>query len=610
MKRKYYNIFLFFLVFIISSAYGQLKETSLDNNVLLQSKKNIEKNIQVIDTLELPFFDDFTQSSIYPSNKFWLDSNVFINNSFADTPIFKGVATFDCIDKDGYIYSNANNFTFIADTLVSKPINLAYSPSDNVFISFFVQPQGLAYDPPEARDSLVLKIKAPEAKWKSVWHMAGETSFPFKQIFIPITDTAYLKKGFQIQFLNYASVSSDNRSSNGDYWNLDLVRIDTGMSVNDTTINDVGFVTTPKSYLKDYYAIPCKHMNTSFDNKNNIQSYRNYGDSTIGFDRNLYFKVPGFETYPDSIRNIGGTVDMYAHTYVIHDFVYTSTIFNPIFFNGKDTVEVSIKSVLNLNSNVPEEYRRNDTAYFTQKFYNYYALDDGVPEAGIGMDGIESEGAMLAIKFYTIKPDTLRSIRFWFNRVNGNSNLDLAFDMLVWDNDNGKPGDIIYEEDNLLTKYGYGLDNYIDYMLEDPFLLSDTFFIGYRQNHDIYMNLGFDKNTDNSERTFYSFGNWQQSNNKGSIMIRPVFGAKFSVGINNINNEANSINIYPNPASNTVNIDIDNEFVLKIYNQIGNLIDTFYNKNIIDISNYSDGLYFLNINSDNKSFTKKLIIKK
>ena len=226
------------------------------------------------------------------------------------------------------------------------------------------------------------------------------------------------------------------------------------------------------------------------------------------------------------------------------------------------------------------------------------------------MDGIESEGAMLAVKFYTITPDTLRSIRFWFNRVNGSSNLDLAFDMIVWDNDNGEPGDIIYEEDDLLTRYGYGLDNYIDYMLETPFLLSDTFFIGYRQNHEIYMNLGFDKNYDNSERTFYSLGNWQQSANKGSIMIRPVFGEKFSVGINNVNETLNSINIYPNPASNTVNIDIENEFILKIYNQIGRLVDTFYNKNVIDISNYSEGLYFLNINSDDKSFTRKLIIKK
>jgi len=610
MKKIYYNIFLVFLVFFISSAYGQLKETSLDNNVLLQGEKTITKNIQVIDTIELPFYEDFTQNSIYPSSRFWLDSNVFINNSFADTPIFKGVATFDCIDKNGHIYSHANSLTFVADSLVSKPINLAYSPEDNVFISFFVQPQGLAYDPPETRDSLVLKIKAPGANWKSIWRMSGETSFPFKQILIPISDTSYLKKGFQIQFLNYASVSSDNRSSNGDYWNLDLVRIDTAMSVNDTTINDVGFVTTPKSYLKDYYAIPCKHMNTDFDNKGNNQSYRNYGDSTIGFDRNLYFKVPGFETYPDSIRNIGGTVDLHAHSYVMHGFTYSPTIFNSIFFNGKDTIEISIKSVLNLNSNVPEEYRRNDTAYFTQKFYNYYALDDGVPEAGIGIDGIDSKGAMLAIKFYTIKPDTLRSIRFWFNRVNGSSNLDLSFDMIVWDNDNGKPGDIIYEEKELLTKYGYGLDNYIDYMLKDPFLLSDTFFIGYRQNHETYMNLGFDKNYDNSERTFYSIGGWQQSVNKGSIMIRPIFGKKFSVGISNVNKSLNSVNIYPNPASSTVNIDTEKEFVLKIYNQIGRLIETFYNKNVIDVSAYSEGLYFLNINTDDKSFTKKLIIKK
>ena len=605
MRKIIYSL----LIVFTSSVFAQLKEVSLDNNILLQKNKiktTINKAISTVDTLELPFFDDFSQKSIFPSSNFWIDSNVFLNNSFPDTPIFRGVATFDCLNKYGEIYSNANNFSFIADTLVSKPINLNYPPNKNIVISFFVQPQGLAYDPPEERDSLVLKIKAPGTKWKSIWHMEGSRVKPFKQILIPITDTMFLKKGFQMQFLNYASVSSDNRSSNGDYWNLDLVRIDTARTINDTVINDVGFVTTPKSYLKDYYAIPCSHMSSSFDAKENIQSYRNYGDSTIGFDRRLYSY--SINNIKDTF-NIGGTTDLNPHTFYSHSFIYNSPIFRYNYFLGLDSIEFLIKSVLHLNSSISNEYRHNDTAYFVQKFYNYYALDDGVPEAGIGIDGLESEGAKLAVKFYTIKPDTLRSIRIWFNRTNNESNKDIAFDLLVWNNDDGKPGDIIYEEDELLTKYSNGLDNYVDYMLKTPFLLSDTFFVGFRQNHEIYMNLGFDKSYDNSSRTFYSISSWNQSENKGTIMIRPVFGKKFRSDINAYLS-TNSISIYPNPANNFININTKENFTLTIYNQTGQLLNTYKNKRIINVSYLIDGLYFIKITTNKTSVTKKIIIKK
>ena len=87
---------------------------------------------------------------------------MFVNNQFCDTPVFVGVATFDCLNKNGEIYERANSYTFIADTLVSRYINLDYSPSDSIYLSFYYQPQGLAYDPPEERDSLVLNFKLRE----------------------------------------------------------------------------------------------------------------------------------------------------------------------------------------------------------------------------------------------------------------------------------------------------------------------------------------------------------------------------------------------------------------------------------------------------------------
>ncbi len=615
MKKTFFNILIIIIISEIG-AYAQLTETSVDFNPKLKySKKTITHKadkININDTIELPFFDDFSERGIYPVSRNWIDCNVFINNQYCDTPVFVGVATFDCLNKNGEIYSKANSFTFVADTLVSRNINLDYQVSDSVYFSFYYQPQGLAYDPPETRDSLVLKFKVPGTdNWNSVWHHAGERNKPFEKVMIPITDTAYLKKGFQFQFLNYASVSSDNRSSNGDYWNIDLVYIDTARSINDTIIPDVGFVTTPGSYLKDYYSIPCSHFNTSMDAKENNQSYRNTADETIGFDRILYSKPSNSSIIEE--RNVGGSEDLPAHTYEQHHFTYFETIFNTVHFIGEDSLTFKVESVLHLNQGVSGAYLWNDTAHFTQTFYNYYAYDDGTAEAGIGMDGLNSAGGMLAVKFYTLKEDTLQAVKFWFNRTNKDATKDLAFDLLIWDNNNGKPGNIIYEQDNQFVTYGNGLDNYVNYIIDEPFLLSDTFFVGFRQNHEEYMNLGFDKNNDSHDKTFYSFGTWEQSYNTGSLMIRPVFGKRIPINVNEVNISFN-VNIYPNPAKNHTIIKSD--FRIKsidIYNITGikmlSLSNCNKNNTRIDTRNFTNGIYIVKITDfNNNSVERKLLI--
>ena len=609
------TIIITILLLFTLSTKAQLYETSIDYNPILQSKSKTltfdKENIDISDTIELPILDDFSERSIYPSNRFWIDSNVFVNNQFCDTPVFVGVATFDCLNKNGEIYERANSYTFIADTLVSRYINLDYSPSDSIYLSFYYQPQGLAYDPPEERDSLVLKFKAPGIQWQYIWHAAGEPNKPFTRVMIPITDSIYLQKGFQMQFLNYASMSSDNRSSNGDYWHLDLVYLDTARSINDTLIPDVGFVTTPGSYLIDYYSVPCKHFNKNYDAKNNKQSYRNNSNEVIGLDRKLYITASNSTNTEE--ENIGGSIDLQPFTYSEHNFNYTTTLFSPVYFIGEDSLTFKIESVLHLNQGVAEEFLWNDTAHFTQTFYNYYAYDDGTAEAGIGMDGLESQGAMLAVKFYPIKADTLQAVKFWFNKTNKDATKNLAFDLIIWDNNNGIPGDIIYEQDDQYIQYGAGIDNYVFYILDNPLWLEDTFFVGFRQNHETYMNLGFDKNTDTHEKTFYSFGSWQQSLHKGSLMIRPVFGDRLKVNIEK-QQTANKILIYPNPAKNTVTIRAKYQIKnIIIYNISGLKIIEKDNINTkqtsVNITQLNTGAYIININTQNNTITKKLFVK-
>ena len=607
MKKLFYSLVI--IVISISNLNAQLKVVPLEYNPEIErSKKTISHKVQErssSDTISLPFIEDFAGFDIYPDNSLWLDSQVYINNSYPDTPIFRGVATFDCLNKDGLMHENANTFTFVADTLTSKPIRLAFQKSDSVYFSFFYQPQGFAYDPPEFKDSLVLQFRSPlHIQWKSVWHKSGELSYPFEQEMISITDTLFLVDGFQFRFKNYASVSSDNRSSNGDYWNLDLIRIDTGRTAADTLISDVGFVYAPGSFIKDYYSMPWLHWSTTMDRKKNSASYRNYGPTTIGIDRNLY-SYPNI--YSPAVQL--GTIDIYGQDFHELNIQYNTTLFDPGYF-PQDSAEFIIKTVVFGNSIVGNGYNWNDTAYFSQGFYNYYAYDDGNPEAGIGIDGENSSGSEILIKYYTLKADTLRSVRFWFNRTYNEGNKDLAFDLVIRTNNEGMPGDVIYEEIELLSRYSYGLDNYVDYMLEAPILLQDTFFVGFRQNHEEFMNLGFDKNTDASEKTFYKIeGYWSQSYHKGSIMIRPVFGDEFDVSVSELNNIDNEFTLYPNPVNNIININTEiKDYTIDIYNQIGVLVKTVNNTSSIDMSTFSNGIYLVRISTQNGFTTKKIIV--
>ena len=78
--------------------------------------------------------------------------------------------------------------------------------------------------------------------------------------------------------------------------------------------------------------------------------------------------------------------------------------------------------------------------------------------------------------------------------------------------------------------------------------------------------------------------------------------------------EDKNIRIYPNPANNFINIEIDEELVnaryISIYSSAGSCIYKDVFRNNIDISTLPAGSYILNIYCKNKTLSTKFIIKK
>lgn len=123
------------LLFLGFTAKSQLIEVGLQSNpdICKYLKTHPEKRYSkaVLDTLELPFIEDFSDSYIFPDENKWTNSMVYINDRYCINPPSIGVATFDIIDHTGSILPNAGAAHFIADTLSSQPINLEYYTFNN-----------------------------------------------------------------------------------------------------------------------------------------------------------------------------------------------------------------------------------------------------------------------------------------------------------------------------------------------------------------------------------------------------------------------------------------------------------------------------------------------
>lgn len=511
-----------------------------------------------VDTLELPFFDDFSRNRGYPDPTLWSDGYVFINNNYPDDPVSIGVATLDAIDNTGHLNGDSD-IPFESDFLTSMPLNLGYPGQSDTWLSFFYQPKGNG-DEPEPDDSLTVQFFAPFTnKWKTVWASVGKPFTTFSQIWIQIADTSYFHTGFRFRFINYASFpksqSFPSFDSNVDHWNIDYVFLNKGRSQSDTAIKDVSMITDLPSILKSYESVPWRHFPGAYLTE--IQpvlkiSYRNNDIITRNVTRFLEIKdmLTGVSPYTRS----GGAVNVEAGIKEEYEFLFNY----PFDENNRDSALFSIKSFLVTDE---DDYKWNDTITRYQVFNNYYAYDDGTAEAGYGLSGDGTAGAALAYQFKTFKEDTLRSVQMYFNRTLDNVS-QVYFYLAVWDNDdeNDRPGNLIYSMSGYRPEYYNELNKFYNYNFDTLLIVSDIFYVGWIQTNTILLNVGFDRNIDNRNKIFYNLGqNWVNTSFNGSLMIRPVLGKETGWPASVSKMIPNELKVYPNPASDFIRIELPSD---------------------------------------------------
>ena len=273
----------------------------------------------------------------------------------------------------------------------------------------------------------------------------------------------------------------------------------------------------------------------------------------------------------------------------------------------------------NLATNTtPERLNVNDTLLHQQKFYNYYAYDDGSAEAAYGL---VSNGAELAYQFElpTGLEDTIRSILIHFSPSVNDASADPFF-LQIWEDLGGEPGDTIYSTDDVnlpvtyVPEYNLGVDGFYEYTLPQKVAVSGTYYVGWKQTTANRLNIGFDKNINNQDKIFYNLGSgWNNTGFEGSLMMRPVFVSDMDAvfaGLSPIIDQSD-FSLYPNPAQDQLIIDISDQTAdFSIFDLNGRLIEKgnirYYQS--LDVSYYNNGVYLILLNFENGSIGRQKIV--
>ena len=674
------KLFLASVCFLLSyHLFSQgLMEVPLHTNPILVQKWNEQKKQKsvyiapsIYDTLNIdtaPFLDDFSKLGPFPDTALWLDNFVFINRDYPIAPPTLGAATFDGVNQHGYPYNflASQYSTGMADVLTSKRINLkGKTAADSIYLSFFYQPQGRG-NAPESADSLILEFGKKTTAYKTIhdttfvkdtlfsydtvtlsdtivsffdtigqivdyvkpydsviWQErwahfgyplpANDSSWKF--VILPVTDTAFLKGGFQFRFRNWATLSG-----NGDQWNIDYVYLKKNRNMYDSLFEDIAFVYDPPSLLKTFTAMPWNHYKTSYMRDSIFISLRNDYNTT----KNVNFQYCLYDGNNNSIctptPNASDNVDPFStagyYTYKAGSFIGGFLPAIPLLSDS-----ATYKFEVSLNS-TPDKDRQNDTVRTKQKFSNYYAYDDGSAESAFALGGTSMVLGELANQFISTIADTLRCIDIYFNPLWNDASL-YSIIMKVWNDAGGQPNAEIYS-DNINPPFSpqydsvdYGPDHFIRYYLLHPlYLPASTFYVGFLQNTNQFLNVGVDKRTNNMTKVFYNTtGTWYTSPYPGSMMMRAVFGtaAEFT-GIKNIQAADKSFSVYPNPANDklfikTNSANVSSKITYSIIDMYGSLIseNKLNTSESIDISDLSNGVYFIRIKDEETISTNKFI---
>jgi hypothetical protein len=589
-------------------------------------EKAVERQKDHLHQMSLPFWDDFSTPT--HTDTLWEDkANVWINSGAAIKPPTINVATFDGVNGAGVAYApnpNQNLDVGPTDVMVSRRIKMTEVPvagQNDIFLSFYYQ-WGGSVEPPDANDKLELQFFDKDGNWNlraTFQATALQQPDSFYYYTIRINQAEYIHDDFQFRFQAYG-----RQSGKFDSWHIDYVYLDKERTDGSPSFPDRSLYTPLSSAFSNYHAIPVKHF---FSQQN--QSFPSFGLSNLeSIPQPMNYKYAvNIQSYSNSVLSLESdfllkdsvailpSITPFEKRKIVTDIVPDISNFD----SSADSLVVRYTVTLQADDTIRADFsnidfRFNDTLTSSYTLTDYYAYDDGVAEYAVGLAG---NGNVAAYRFemLTPDPDTINGVYVHFPNSYGTFASTVTF--YVWNDDNGRPGDLLLEE---LVPVQRNSNN--EFVLR-PFIQSavvqGTFYIGWQQPSSGRVLIGLDAKNETGDQLYTNTAGVNNPNTwlqnvliKGSLMIRPRFGPG-AVVTDSETPLTKLVSLYPNP--NRGEFFIDGEVTrIQIFTTSGYPIafDAFQeekNKTRIKLVQPLPGLYIVRYLTGTTLQTQKLIIQ-
>ncbi len=558
--------------------------------------------------LPLPFFDDFAKSNTTLDNTKWMPAgSVYVNNHYSNDPISKNVVTFNGVSSTGKMNPSTALSSGPVDTLTSRPINLGgLMAADSVYLTFYLQTGGIGGIPDFSQfvpRYFEVEFKNNNGNWQQARRInpppSTQKTVAWKQVLIPITDAQYLHANFQFRFRTVGfRVTSEHT------WNLDYVQLGSGRRKSDSRFD----VTTSRRIsplLERYTAMPIHQFMANINGELN--------DS-------LFTTLNNYENQPRAIATTttvqignGAPAVVANHAIPLPGNFQQYREFpdkpNAGIFNGLSGFQDVRSSVFVDTFEPTPETKFNDTISRVTRLHDYYAYDDGSAEnlrSYLFSTGVTL--GQIAQRFSLNLNDRVKTISVYIPKVSNTKNTVVTF--RIWnENSSGNPdGQGIFSKNFSVPDLAQ-LDTWIDIPVDPSVPVSGSFFAGWTINSSQpIFSVGLDLNK-NTTMHYTKFGTTWFTETQGTLMLRVATNNNIT-GISK-NLEAKTTKIYPNPATDFVNLEGSFEAV-RVLSATGQLVLEKQGNATgirLETGQLKPGFYLVQLQHKNGTETHKLIIE-
>jgi len=557
----------------------------------------------------IPFWDDFSKG--IQSSK-WEAKGASYTKTIGNNAPSIGMVLFNGVDEAGKAYSLQEKDQGEGDYLSSMPLDLSGIPAaqqSTVYLSFFWQAGGKA-EVPDANDRLTLQILSPEGTWLTIWEKRGGNAIDRTRF---IQESLFIRPEWQHANFQFRFFSNGRQSGPFDSWLLDYIYLNSKRSSTDLAYPDRALTQGTTVRLGDFSAYPwellqknqkgkwstAKSEFQNLENRFRAMAYSVTLRDSIGLVLLPINSTTPFNPVPNALER---------RTIVSRSFTEIPVPSKPGEVNFETALITGDGLLTTINGidtilYAAVDFRSNDVVNTRFVLRDYFGYDQGVADYTAG---INQRSGQLAVEYTTPEPVFLKGISIDFSN---SRQVNQVLDLVVWSALDKKP---LYSKEVVIPEKSPGQELHY-FPLEEAIPVSGTFYVGFTQFTNDFLQVGLDKGNDLGERIFYNVGGEWVKNTEvsGSLLIRPhvSLAGKTSVTIENLT----SLRIYPNPTVNEVQV--EGEFSsLQVVDSFGReVFPTRIPSDKGEILNFKDqnpGLYLIYVQGNTGTQSYRILVKK